>query len=201
MTELVFYFFASLLTISSILVISLRNPVHAVLFLIFAFFNAAALFIMIGAEFIAMTLVIVYVGAVAVLFLFVVMMLNINLAELKKGFHKHLPLGLGLAGLIFIEIIIAINHSLESIPQALSDSNMLKHQSNTHAIGSELYTNYFFVFQASGVVLLIAMIGAIVLTLLHSKDVRRQNIHQQILRNPADTIELIKVKSGKGVKV
>lgn len=200
MTELIFYLFAALLTLSGVMVITLRNPVHCVLFLIFAFFNAASLFIMIGAEFIAMILVIVYVGAVAVLFLFVVMMLNINISELKQGFLRYLPIGLGLALLIFVEILIAMNHSMEGVPEALATPHSV-HLTNTEAIGHVLYTNYFYVFQASGILLLIAMIGAIVLTLVHGKDAKRQSIYQQITRNPKETVELVKVKSGSGVKV
>jgi len=200
MTELFFYLFASLLVVAAVMVISLRNPVHSVLFLIFAFFNAAALFIMIGAEFIAMILIIVYVGAVAVLFLFVIMMLNIRLSEVRKGFYKHLPLGLSLAVLIFLELLIAFNQSLGGIPEPSQESGII-HQTNTHWIGSVLYTNYFFVFQASGIVLLIAMIGAIVLSILHDKNVRRQSIYHQVTRSAKDTLQLVKVESGKGVKI
>ncbi len=200
MTELIFYLFGALLTLSGAMVITLRNPVHSVLFLIFAFFNAAALFIMIGAEFIAMILVIVYVGAVAVLFLFVVMMLNINIAELKQGFLRYLPIGLGLALLIFVEILIAMNNSMEGMSEIPTANNSV-HITNTTAIGHVLYTDYFYVFQASGVLLLIAMIGAIVLTLTHGKDARRQSIYKQVMRDPKETIELVKVNSGSGVKV
>lgn len=200
MTELIFYLFGTLLTISGAMVITLRNPVHSVLFLIFAFFNAAALFIMIGAEFIAMILVIVYVGAVAVLFLFVVMMLNINIAQMKQGFLRYLPIGLGLALLIFVEILIAMNHSMEGMPETPVVHNS-HDTTNTAAIGHVLYTDYFYVFQASGVLLLIAMIGAIVLTLTHGKDARRQSIYKQVMRDPKETIELVKVTSGSGVKV
>jgi NADH-quinone oxidoreductase subunit J len=202
MTELIFYIFSGLTVFSGLMVITLRNPVHAVLFLIFAFFNAAGLFIMLGAEFIAMILIIVYVGAVAVLFLFVVMMLNINTAELKREIRKNLPVSAAIAVSIFFLIFISIAHSGDLIPIANHYNNDSDGKStNTEALGMVLYTDYFFVFQASGIILLIAMIGAIVLTLTHSKDARRQSIFKQILRSRENSVELVDIKTGKGVKV
>lgn len=199
MVELVFYFFAVLMIWSGFMVISLRNPVHSVLFLIFAFFNAAGLFILLGAEFIAMTLIIVYVGAVAVLFLFVVMMLNINIAEMRQGFLKNLPLGIALGLLMFIQIYYALSISNDvflSKEQVAVVSNV----TNTVALGKILYTQYFLIFQTSGIILLVAMIGAIVLTLTHSKNVRRQTIEKQILRTREESVTLVSVRSGEGIK-
>lgn len=198
MVELVFYVFALFTILSGLMVISLRNPVHAVLFLIFCFFNAAGLFILLGAEFIAMTLVIVYVGAVAVLFLFVVMMLNINVAEIRQGFLKNLPLGIALGALMFIQIYYALNLSRDSF--TINEKVVTNHVTNTEALGLILYTDYFLIFQLSGIILLVAMIGAIVLTLTHSKNVRRQNIQKQILRTRDESVMLVDVKVGEGIK-
>lgn len=200
MVELVFYFFAFLMIFSGLMVISLKNPVHSVLFLIFAFFNAAGLFILLGAEFIAMTLVIVYVGAVAVLFLFVVMMLNINIAEMRQGFLKNLPLGVALGALMFIQINYALSLSESIFAERVSAGKIDSNITNTEALGKILYTDYFLIFQASGIILLVAMIGAIVLTLTHSKDVRRQSIEKQISRRREDSVALMTVRSGEGIK-
>jgi NADH-quinone oxidoreductase subunit J len=200
MADFIFYSFAFFTVLSGILVISLKNPVHAVLSLIFAFFNAAGLFILLGAEFIAMTLVIVYVGAVAVLFLFVVMMLNVDIAEMRQGFLKHLPLGIGLGALVLIQIYYALQLSSESFP-IVNKAEIHGEITNTEALGRLIYTDYFLIFQGAGVILLIAMVGAIVLTLSHSKLVRRQNIGAQILRSPTQAVSLVDVKSGEGVNI
>lgn len=200
MIDLIFYSFAFFTVLAGIMVISLKNPVHAVLFLIFAFFNAAGLFILIGAEFIAMTLIIVYVGAVAVLFLFVIMMLNIDIAEVRQGFLKYLPLGLGLGFLIFIQIYYSLSISQESLPELIRPS-VNEDTTNTEALGRLIYTKYFLIFQGAGIVLLIAMIGAIVLTLTHSHNVKRQNIHKQVSRTREQSVMLVDVKSGEGVNI
>jgi NADH-quinone oxidoreductase subunit J len=200
MIDLIFYSFAFFTVLSGLMVITLKNPVHAVLFLIFAFFNAAGLFILIGAEFIAMTLIIVYVGAVAVLFLFVVMMLNIDITEVRQGFLKYLPLGLGLGFLIFIQITYALQLSKEALPELVAPSKN-QYLTNTEALGHIIYTKYFLIFQGAGIVLLIAMVGAIVLTLTHSTNVRRQSIHQQVSRTREQSVMLVDVKSGEGVNI
>lgn len=200
MADFIFYSFAFFTVLSGVLVISLRNPVHAVLSLIFAFFNAAGLFILLGAEFIAMTLVIVYVGAVAVLFLFVIMMLNVDLAEMRHGFLKQLPLGLGLGALVLIQIYYALSISIEAFP-VVDKGDEVVNITNTEALGRVIYTDYFLIFQGSGIILLIAMVGAIVLTLTHSKGVRRQNIAEQLNRSPGKTVKLVNPKSGEGVNV
>jgi NADH-quinone oxidoreductase subunit J len=202
MISFIFYLFAALLTLASLMVITLRNPVHAVLFLIFAFFNASGLFILLGAEYIAMTLIIVYVGAVAVLFLFVVMMLNINLAQTREGFLKSLPLGIFLAVLTFVQIAIALMWSKDSFVKSVPDDlSPISELTNTEAIGHVLYTDYVFAFQMCGLILLVAMIGAILLTLVHSKGVKRQSIFAQVSRNRKSSIEVVKVKSREGVEL
>jgi len=200
MIDFIFYSFAALTVLSGIMVISMRNPVHAVLFLIFAFFNAAGLFILLGAEFIAMTLVIVYVGAVAVLFLFVVMMMNVDIAEMRQGFLKYLPLGIGLGLLVFIQIYYALSISSEAFPILIEDPIPYK-VTNTEALGRIIYTDYLLIFQGAGMVLLIAMVGSILLTLTHSKTVRRQDINKQIARTREQAVKLVNVKSGEGVDV
>jgi len=198
-----FYVLSALLILSAMMVISARNPVHSVLFLILAFFNAAALFVMLGAEFIAMTLVIVYVGAVAVLFLFVVMMLDINFAELQRGMMKHLPLG-GLVGGVLLSELIWIYASWTTDPAALArvsspapDADVM---TNTHALGQVLYTQYVYPFQIAGLVLLVAMIGAITLTLRRRKDTRRQDVSKQVARKAKDVLQVVKVETGAGVE-
>jgi NADH-quinone oxidoreductase subunit J len=197
----VFYLFAALLTGAALMVITARNPVHSVLFLIFAFFNAAALVLLLGAEYIAMTLVIVYVGAVAVLFLFVVMMLDINFAALRQGFLRYLPLGAALAGLLFFELmmIFAALDGGEVIPMPaanpIPDAETL---TNTEALGRVLYTNYVFLFQLAGIILLVAMIGAIVLTHRHRPGVKRQKIARQVNRARKDAVTLVQMRSGEG---
>lgn len=197
-----FYMFASIAIGSAVMVISARNPVHSVLFLILAFFNAAGLFVLLGAEFLAMILVVVYVGAVAVLFMFVVMMLDINFVELRQGFLQYLPIG-GLVGLILmVELIMVmggwvfaddVGHALAS-PTPAPDS-----MTNTHALGSILYTDYLYLFEASGIVLLVAMIGAIVLTHRRRTGVHKQVIADQLARRKEDTIEVRNVEPGKGI--
>lgn len=206
MTELlptiIFYLFAAVTIFSAVMVISSKNPVHSVLFLIFAFFNSAGLFVLLGAEYIAMTLVIVYVGAVAVLFLFVVMMLNINFEELRKGFKSHLPLGIGIALIIFGELFMVYHLSLSSpmtVAAPMRPTPPIEHVSNTHAIGNVLYTWYLYPFQMSGIILLIAMIGAIVLTLRTRPGVRKQNISRQLARKREDSVAVVQVESGKGI--
>jgi NADH-quinone oxidoreductase subunit J len=199
---LAFYLFASVAIASGVMVISSNNPVHSVLFLILAFFNSAGLFVLIGAEFLAMILVVVYVGAVAVLFLFVVMMLDINFAELREGFLQYLPIG-ALIGLILVAELILVFGSWVASPEAakvLAAPAMSPAQmTNTHALGRLIYTDYIYLFQASGMVLLVAMIGAIVLTLRHRPDVKRQKIGVQVDRRREDVVEVRKVSTGSGV--
>lgn len=201
-TSVLFYGFSTVLMLAALVVISAKNPVHAVFFLIVAFFNAAGLFVLLGAEYIAMTLVIVYVGAVAVLFLFVVMMLNINFEKLRAGFIKALPAGLAMALLLFVELGGLLYASLlkpaplVAASVAIPDAAQI---SNARAIGAVLYTHYLAVFELSGVVLLVAMIGAIVLTLRQRPGVKRQNIAKQMQRRRADGVTLVQVNSGEGV--
>jgi NADH-quinone oxidoreductase subunit J len=199
---LAFYLFALVAVGSAVMVISSRNPVHSVLFLILAFFNAAALFILMGAEFLGMILVVVYVGAVAVMFLFVVMMLDINFAELRQGFLKYLPIGAVVGIVLLAELLIVLGGwTLEPDAAASIRSPMpgVEEASNTRALGQLIYTHYLFAFQGAGVILLIAMVGAIVLTLRRRSGVRRQDIGAQVRRRPADTIEVRKVPSGRGI--
>ena len=196
---LVFYLFSTVLVFSALMVISVRNPVHSVLFLILAFFNAAGLFLLIGAEYLAMTLVIVYVGAVAVLFLFVVMMLDVNFAELRQGFLRYLPVGAVVATIFFSELIFACITSLKN-PSAFAPKAEAtpEHISNVQVIGNVLYTDYIYLFQVAGMILLVAMIGAIVLTHRTRPGVRRQKISSQVARKRSDAVEVVKVKSGQG---
>jgi NADH-quinone oxidoreductase subunit J len=196
-----FYVFSLTAIASGVMVIGARNPVHSVLFLILAFFNAAGLFVLLGAEFLAMILVIVYVGAVAVLFLFVVMMLDINFVRLREGFMRYLPVG-ALIGIILLAELVFIFGAwvvAPEAPAALKAPIPAPTQvTNTHALGQVLYTNYIYLFQAAGVVLLIAMIGAIVLTLRH-REVRRQSIAVQVTRTKRETLEIRNVPTGSGV--
>ncbi len=198
-----FYVFAVVTVASAFMVIAAKNPVHSVLFLILAFFNAAGLFILLGAEFLAMILVVVYVGAVAVLFLFVVMMLDVDFAELRQGFLQYLPIG-GLVGMILlVELILVLGGMLvspEAVSSAASPTPALTQMSNIGAIGELLYTRYIFFFQMAGLVLLVAMIGAIVLTLRHKVGVKRQSIAQQVARTPATAVEVLtNVEPGRGL--
>lgn len=193
---LFFYLFASITCLAGLMVISSRNPVHSVLFLILAFFNAAGLFVLLGAEFLAMMLVVVYVGAVAVLFLFVVMMLDINFVELREGFQRYMPLGLGVGGVLLAEILYVFFNSVD-MPETVV---MVNEVSNTRALGRILYTDYIYLFQLAGLILLVAMIGAIALTLRKRENVRRQSIASQTERTRADSIEVVSVPSNTGVK-
>ena len=199
---LAFYVFAFVVMASAAMVVVSRNPVYSVLFLILAFFNAAALLLLIGAEFIAMILIIVYVGAVAVLFLFVVMMLDINLTELREGFLKYLPVG-ALIGLVLLaEILLGLGvigggtTSLTGLDKATPQVIAID---NTRAIGRVLYTQYFYLFQVAGLVLLVAMIGAIVLTLRTRPGVRRQRVSEQLYRPKGDAVTVVKVPTRGGV--
>jgi NADH-quinone oxidoreductase subunit J len=199
---LFFYLFSFITIGSAFMVISARNPVHSVLFLILAFFNAAGLFVLLGAEFLAMILVVVYVGAVAVLFLFVVMMLDVDFSELRQGFLQYLPVG-ALIGIVLMVELIAVLAGTAISPEitaaAVTPIPELADQSNTEAIGRLLYTKYIYFFQTAGLILLVAMIGAIVLTLRHKSGVKRQDISRQVARTPATAIEVVQVKSGKGI--
>ena len=195
-----FYLFAFMAVAAAFMVISARNPVHSVLYLILTFFNAAALFLLTGAEFLAMILIVVYVGAVAVLFLFVVMMLDVDFAELREGFLQYLPVG-GLVGIIFLaEILLVVGTWTigAQVPRVVA-APIPGDITNTEALGLVLYTRYLYFFQAAGVVLLVAMIGAIVLTLRHKPGVKRQSIADQVARTPATAVEVRKVKSGQGI--
>ena len=197
---LFFYLFATVCIASAVMVVAAKNPVHSVLWLILAFFNAAGLFLTLGAEFLAMLLVIVYVGAVAVLFLFVVMMLDVDFAELRQGFLQYLPIGV-LIGVVFLAELLLVLGSWAigpGLPQAISAPTPTN-ITNTEALGRVLYTQYVYYFQASGVVLLVAMIGAIVLTLRHKPNVKRQNIAEQNARTRATAIDVVQVKSGQGL--
>jgi len=199
---LAFYLFAAFAIIGALNVIFQRNPVHSVLWLIFTFFNAAGLFVLLGAEFVAMILVVVYVGAVAVLFLFVVMMLDINIVMVREGFLKYLPVGLGIGGLLLAELIAVFTAwSMSDDAEALrmAPTPDIGEISNTEAIGNILYTDYVYLFQAAGIILLVAMIGSIVLTHRTRTGVRKQVIAEQNARTPADTLEIVKVDSGKGL--
>jgi len=195
-----FYLFAAVAVVSGVMVISARNPVHSVLFLILAFFNSAGLFVLMGAEFLAMILVVVYVGAVAVLFLFVVMMLDINFVALREGFLRYLPIGL-VVGLILLVELIVVFGAWVAAPSAAQQILVPVQPgvTNTEALGRVLYTDYIYLFQAAGFILLIAMIGAIVLTLRHREGVRRQSIAVQVSRHRADTLEVKDVPSGSGI--
>ncbi len=199
---LAFYLFALTAIAAGVMVISARNPVHSVLFLILAFFNTAGLFVLIGAEFLAMILVVVYVGAVAVLFLFVVMMLDINFAELREGFLQYLPIG-ALVGIILAAELVLIFGSWVINPEAsqiiAAPISAPDEITNTHALGQLLYTEYVYLFQAAGLVLLVAMIGAIVLTLRRRPNVRRQRVAEQISRPVEDVIEIKDVPTGSGI--
>jgi len=199
---LFFYLFAGICIASAFMVIAARNPVHSVLYLILAFVNAAGLFLLMGAEFLAMILIIVYVGAVAVLFLFVVMMLDVDFAELRQGFLQYLPVGAVVGAIFLAELILVVGAwtIAPGVPQAITAPIPPPGQiTNTEAIGLVLYTRYLFFFQAAGMVLLVAMVGAIVLTLRHKPNVKRQNIGAQVGRTREQSIEIVKVRSGQGL--
>ncbi|MBP1850612.1 NADH-quinone oxidoreductase subunit J [Rhizobium halophytocola] len=199
---LFFYIFAIVAVVSAFMVIWAKNPVHSVLFLILTFFNAAGLFLLTGAEFLAMILLVVYVGAVAVLFLFVVMMLDIDFAELRAGAAKYTPIGALIGLIVATELIFVIGGSAIS-PEAMHAVSMpipaIADRSNTAVLGDVLYTNYVYFFQIAGLVLLVAMIGAIVLTLRHRQHIRRQDISKQVARTPATAVKVVKVKPGQGI--
>jgi NADH-quinone oxidoreductase subunit J len=194
---LAFYLFAGILVFSALMVITARNPVYSVLFLILGFFNAAGLFVLLGAEFLGMILVVVYVGAVAVLFLFVVMMLDINFAELRKGARQYLSVGLLTAGLLLLEFF-TLFANWRAAPAARSAMPNDSGMENAKALGALLYTDYIFAFQVAGLVLLVAMIGAITLSLHHKPDTRRQKVGDQVARRPSDAVEIRKVPFNTG---
>src|SRR5690349_17225016 len=194
-----FWLFAIVCVASAVMVIASKNPVHSVLYLILAFVNASGLFVLMGAEFLAMILIVVYVGAVAVLFLFVVMMLDVDFAELKQGVLQYLPVGITIGAIFLTELLIvvgawAIGPQLTGAITAPIPNNI----PNTEALGLVLYTKYIYFFQAAGMILLVAMIGAIVLTLRHKVRVRRQDISVQNARTPAMSIDVVKVRTGQG---
>ncbi len=195
-----FYLFAIVAIASAVLVVTSRNPVHSVLFLILCFFNGAGLFILLGAEFLAMILVVVYVGAVAVLFLFVVMMLDVDFTELRQGMLNYLPIGgvIGMILLVELALLVAtITISPDMLAHGAAPSGTTV--SNTKALGEILYTKYVFFFQTAGLILLVAMVGAIVLTLRHRVGIKRQDVSVQIARGPATAIEIKKVEPGQGI--
>jgi len=195
-----FYVFSAILIAAAFMVIVSRNPVHSVLFLILAFFNAAALFVLLGAEFLAMILVVVYVGAVAVLFLFVVMMLDVDFAEMRRGAQQYLLPGLAVGGLLALELIFVVAFRWDIAPHAARAVAAATPVgvSNTVALGHILYTDYVYYFQVAGLVLLVAMIGAIVLTLRHRPGVRRQRVWTQVSRTPETAMDVVDVKPGQG---
>src|SRR6201998_183826 len=197
-----FWLFAVVCIASAIMVIAAKNPVHSVLFLILAFLNAAGLFVLMGAEFLAMILIVVYVGAVAVLFLFVVMMLDVDFTELRQGFLNYLPVGALIGAVLLAELLVVVGawaigpDVAKAITSPIPPAAEI---SNTQALGLVLYTRYVYFFQASGVILLVAMIGPLVLTLQHKPNIRRQNIANQVARTPETAVEIVKVKSGQGL--
>lgn len=196
LSSVFFYLFAGICCLAGLMVVSSRNPVHSVLFLILAFFNAAGLFILLNAEFLAMLLVVVYVGAVAVLFLFVVMMLDINYSELREGFQKYRSLGLFVGAVLLVELFATFfeySGNVKSLPSPGAVHN-------TKALGQVIYTDYIYLFQLAGLILLVAMIGAIALTLRKRSGVRKQVIADQNSRTRAETVKLAKVETGAGVK-
>jgi NADH-quinone oxidoreductase subunit J len=194
-----FYLFSIVMIASAFMVIAARNPVHSVLFLILAFVNASGLFVLVGAEFLAMILVVVYVGAVAVLFLFVVMMLDVDFAELKQGFLQYLPLGALIGIVVAVELILVVGGWSVAPGARATNAPAITALSNTEALGLVLYTRHVYFFQAAGFVLLTAMIGAIVLTLRHKPDVKRQDISEQNARTREEAVEIKKVPSRAGV--
>ena len=202
LAPLFFYIFASITVASAFMVIAAKNPVHSVLFLILAFFNAAGLFILLGAEFLAMILVVVYVGAVAVLFLFVVMMLDVDFAELRSGVLQYLPIGAIVGLVLLVELVLVLGGtfiSAATIANTSAPTPQPEAVSNTAAIGQLLYTRYIFFFQTAGLILLVAMVGAIVLTLRHKVGVRRQDISRQNARTPETAVDVVRVEPGRGL--
>lgn len=199
LTDFAFYLLALVTVAAGFLVISARNPVHSVLFLILAFFSAAGLFVLLGAEFLAMLLVVVYVGAVAVLFLFVVMMLDVDFSKLRQGFANYLPIGAVIAIVLLGELLVVL-FAIVSKGAVAGAKLEPSATSNIKEIGRVLYTDYVYLFQAAGFVLLVAMIGAIVLTLRHRTYVKRQDIFRQVTRRRKDAVAVVKAKSGEGIK-
>src|SRR6185312_14517326 len=200
LSTLFFYLFAGMCVASAFMVIAVKNPVHAVLFLILAFFNAAGLFVLLGAEFLAMILVVVYVGAVLVLFLFVVMMLDVDFAVLRAGFLKYLPVGATIGILLLVELILILV-AWVTAPDitAQAPTPPVSQMSNTMALGQILYTKYVYLFEGAGLILLVAMIGAIVLTLQHKRDVKRQSVVRQVARTRESGVEVVEVETGRGL--
>ncbi len=194
-----FYLFSAVMIASAFMVITAKNPVHSVLFLILAFVNAAGLFLLLGAEFLALILIVVYVGAVAVLFLFVVMMLDVDFAELKQGFQRNLPIGATIGGIVLVELIFCVGAWSVGSAATQATTPAPPGLSNTAALGRVLYTQYLYLFEAAGLILLVAMIGAIVLTLRHKRGVRRQSIERQNERTAESAVELKKQPSRAGV--
>ena len=199
-SEMIFYFFSSIIVLAALLVVMSRNPVHSVLWLILTFFGSSGLFILLGAEFLALILMIVYVGAVAVLFMFVVMMLNINFSELRSGFTRYLPVGLLIGLVLFVELNLVFSdwipdNSFKPKIQSINDNDI----ENTKQLGLVLYTDFILYFQLAGIILLIAMIGAIVLTHQKKRAIKRQDILTQIYRDPKRAIELKDIKPGQGL--
>ena len=199
-SEMIFYFFSSIIVLAALLVVMSRNPVHSVLWLILTFFGSSGLFILLGAEFLALILMIVYVGAVAVLFMFVVMMLNINFSELRSGFTRYLPVGLLIGLVLFVELNLVFSdwipgNSFKPKIQSINDTDI----ENTKQLGLVLYTDFILYFQLAGIILLIAMIGAIVLTHQKKRSIKRQDILTQIYRDPKSAIELKDIKPGQGL--
>jgi len=196
-----FYLFSAVAIASAVMVIAARNPVHSVLFLILTFFNTAGLFVLLGAEFLAMILVIVYVGAVAVLFLFVVMMLDIDFAQLRQGMLNYVPVGVVIGLILLVELVLVLGtwaispHALVTVAAPQASAGV----TNTEALGLILYTRYVYFFEAAGMVLLVAMVGAIVLTLRHKPHVKRQVIADQVARTPEAAVEIRTVKPGQGL--
>ncbi len=198
--QVFFWLFATLLIVSALLVITLRNPVHAVLFLILAFFNGAGLFLLAGAEFLAMTLLIVYVGAVLVLFLFIIMMLDVDFDELRARFSRAAPLGLLVGGVLVAELVFVFMAWQPSpMAEKLRAAPVAEGITNTEALGRIIYTDHVFFFQMAGMILLVAMVGAIVLSLHHRKDVKRQDVAKQVARQRKDAVRLVDVKPGQGL--
>jgi NADH-quinone oxidoreductase subunit J len=197
---LFFYLFAGLCIASAFMVIAAKNPVHSVLYLILTFVNAAGLFVLMGAEFLAMILIVVYVGAVAVLFLFVVMMLDVDFAELRQGVLQYLPVGALIGVVLLAELLLVVGAWVigPGVPRAITAA-IPTDITNTEALGRVLYTKYIYFFQAAGLVLLVAMIGAIVLTLRHKAGVKRQNIADQVARTKETAMEIRQVRPGQGL--
>lgn len=200
MSVFAFYLFAISAITGGLFTVISRQPVHSVLWLILAFLSSAGLFVLLGAEFVAMLLVIVYVGAVAVLFLFVVMMLDVDFAQLRQGILQYAPVGALIGGVLLIELILVAG-SFVVTPEVASSSAVpfVEGMSNTEALGNMLYTRYVYLFEAAGLILLVAMIGAIVLTLKHKPNVKRQDINAQVARKREDAVEVVSVESGKGI--